>query len=500
MSEQSSKPLVVLVYPKTGWDLKNVTSLLPLSLLYMVRPLREAGFDALLLDQRNDPNWESRLKALVNDNRTLAVGISAMTGLQICWGIKAAQIVRKNSRLPIIWGGIHPTLLPEQTLECQWVDVVVRGEGEQCLPELMRALADSTALDEIAGLCFKQGDRIHCTPERPFIELDQALIPEYDTIDVSDYITTQTLGVRDLAITTSRGCPNRCSYCYNMPYSKRKWRAQSAKAVVEHIRLIQERFNIQGILIKDDNFFVDKKRIEKIAQGLETLKNPVIIRGECRADYIARHWSVDFLKTLYEHGFREMTVGAESGSDETLDVLCKDITVEDIRLANKRLCKAGITTKFTFMTGYPNEKIEHIRQTLDLMLELVRENPYARVTPLHLYAPYPGTALYEKSIRGGFQPPAVFEEWADVNFHELRLPWIAPSLSKQLEKASVATYFLDGRTVPEYFSDSTLMKVAARVYGAVVRWRASRFFFRWMPEIFLFEWVRKRKKMVADKE
>lgn len=498
MMNASSGPRVVLVYPKTGWDLKNVTSLLPLSILYLVRPLRRAGFDVELIDQRLDSDWENRLLSFALDDRTLAVGISAMTGLQIRWGIKAARIVRKNSRLPIVWGGIHPTLLPEQTLQSGWADYVVRGEGELTLPELMQAVADSASVDDIAGICYLKGDDIYATAERPFIELDQYLIPDYDAVNVSDYITTQTLGIKDLAITTSRGCPNRCSYCYNLPYSKRRWRAQSAEGVVEHIRLIQKRFNIQGILIKDDNFFVDRKRIEKIAQGLEALEKPVIIRGECRADYIARHWDEDFLEYLFQHGFREMTVGAESGSDETLELLCKDISVNDIRVANERLGRAGIATKFTFMTGYPNEKIEHIRQTLDLMLELVKENPHARVTPLHLFAPYPGTSLYEKSIAGGYTPPGSLEEWAGVNFHELRLPWISQSLSKKLENASVATYFLDGRTVPEYFAGSALMRFAAKVYGAVVRWRAARFFFHWMPEILVFEWVRKRKKLTDD--
>jgi radical SAM superfamily enzyme YgiQ (UPF0313 family) len=170
--------------------------------------------------------------------------------------------------------------------------------------------------------------------------------------------------------------------------------------------------------------------------------------------------------------------------------------VDDIRTANRRLGAAKIASKFTFMTGYPGETLAQTRQTLDLMLDLVRENRYARVTPLHLFAPYPGTDLYDESVTKGYTPPVDLEGWAHVNFHNLRLPWIDADRSKKLERASVATYFLDGRTVPEYFSKSWFMKTAAKIYGAVVRFRAARFFFSFMPELALFEWVRKHKKMI----
>jgi radical SAM superfamily enzyme YgiQ (UPF0313 family) len=471
--------------------------LLPLSVLYLVRPLRQAGFDPVIIDQRIDRDWRRTLSDLVTSGDVPAVGISAMTGQQVRWGLEASAIVRKlDPDLPIVWGGVHGSLLPEQTVRDPHVDIVVRREGEETFPELLQTMASGKDLSAVAGIAYLDGDRYVQTEDRAPVDLDPVMIPDYDAVNVEDYITSQTLGLRDLAIMTSRGCPNRCAYCYNIPYSSRRWRAQSAEKVVDHIEQIVRNYRVQGILVKDDNFFVNRKRVEKIAEGLAARNLNVTIRGECRADYIAQQWDQDFLDFLGRNGFREMTVGAESGSDETLGVLCKDITVADIKESNRRLAKAGISAKFTFMTGYPNETTAHVRQTLQLMLDLVAESRYARVTPLHLFSPYPGTELFDLSVKHGHAPPDTLAGWADVDFHQLDIPWLEPAMRRKLERASLATYFLDGRTVPEYFAGSRLMQIVAKVYSVVVRWRAKRFFFGFMPELALFQWYRKRKEMV----
>jgi len=487
------KPLVILVYTRTGWDIKNVSSLLPLSVLYLVRPLRRAGFDVALLDQRIDPAWERRLRELA-PGATL-VGISAMTERQIEWGLRAATIVRRAApNTPIVWGGIHASLMPAQTARHPLVDIVVRREGEITLPRLAQTIVAGGDLREVAGLTLFRNGEIIATPDRDeYADLDDVLIPDYDAIKIEDYVTTQTLGVRDLAITTSRGCPGACRYCYNLPFNRRRWRAASADAVVAHIKLIVGRFAIDGILIKDDNFYVDRKRVEAIAEGLRRENLRVTIRGECRADYIARHWDEDFLRYLHAAGFREMTVGAESGDDETLEVLQKGITVADIKEANERLRRANIPTKFTFMTGFPGETPDNLRRTLELMLHLTQANETARVTTLHLFTPYPGTPVYEAALAAGYRPPVDLAGWSDASFHELHLPWIDPRRSRQLERASLATYFLDGRTVPEYFSGHALIPLLARLYTRVIRWRCRRMFFRLMPEAAIIDWYRGRQ-------
>jgi len=487
------RSLIILVFTRTGWDFKNVTALLPLSVLYLVRPLRRLGFDVVLLDQRLDEQWERKLREL--SPRALLVGISAMTGVQIAWGLKAAALVRSAApETPIVWGGIHPTLLPQQTAAHPLVDIVVRGEGETTLPRLAQTIREGGDLREVPGLTLVRSGEVQATPAPPLMtDMDEALAPDYEAINVEDYVTTQTLGLRDLAITTSRGCPNGCRYCYNLPFNQRRWRGQSAAAVVEHVKTLVTRFGLQGILIKDDNFYADRRRVEDIAEGLQREKLQVTIRGECRADYISRRWDEPFFKFLYDAGFREMTVGAESGDDRTLAHLGKDLTVADIREANQRLRRAAIAVKFTFMTGFPSEDLSAIRRTIALMLELLETNPLARVTPLHLYAPYPGTPMFEEAVTCGYQPPADLSQWSEVSFHNPNLPWLNQAWKKRLKRASVATYLLDGRTAAEYFTGHPAVQTLVRWYGGIIRWRCRHMFFELMPETAIIDWYRKRK-------
>ncbi len=488
---------VILVYTKTGWDVKNVTTLLPLSVLYLGKPLRRAGYTPIIIDQRIDPHWERSLRQRIREGDVAAVGISAMTGLQIKWGLAAAAIARQEAAdIPLVWGGVHPTLLPDQTARHPLVDYVVWREGEKALVDLLDALKDTRQPAGVPGVAYASanGDIVR-GPDPDFIDLGDALIPDYDLVNVPDYVTTQTLGHRDLAIMTSRGCPHRCIYCYNTAYGNRHWRAQPAEAVAEHIERIVKSFGLDAILVKDDNFFASRSRVISIAEQIRRRGLKVTIRGECRADYIADQYDIDLLRDLYDAGFRELTIGAEVGTDEALKQLQKDLSVQQIREASNKLRQAKIAAKFTFLCGFPGETDDSLAKTLDLMLELIRDNPFARVTPIHLYAPFPGTEMFDRAVKLGFSPPAKLQDWSGIDFHSVNTPWIDPANRRRLERMSVSTYFLDGRTMPEYFAASPVMKNLSRIYGAVVRWRARFKNFRFMPELWLVEQYKKLKSM-----
>jgi hypothetical protein len=121
---------VVFIFPRTLWDIKNVTTRLPMSVLYMGTVLQEWGFSVQVIDQRVDEGWERTLRRALRE-RPLWVGISSMTGQQIRWGLEAARMVRRvDAAIPIVWGGVHPTILPKQTLAHPLVDAVAVGEGE----------------------------------------------------------------------------------------------------------------------------------------------------------------------------------------------------------------------------------------------------------------------------------------------------------------------------------------------------------------------------------
>lgn len=142
----------VLLYPEIikGWQARPRVGI-PLSLLSLVAPARNAGYDVRLIDQRTEPQWEAQLLDELKKG-PLCVGISSMTGPQLRYALAASRLVKAHSPAPVVWGGPHPSLMPDQTLRHELVDVVVEGEGEETLPELLQALEGKRPMDTVRGI------------------------------------------------------------------------------------------------------------------------------------------------------------------------------------------------------------------------------------------------------------------------------------------------------------------------------------------------------------
>jgi anaerobic magnesium-protoporphyrin IX monomethyl ester cyclase len=186
----------------------------PLALLHIASPLQREGYQVRILDMRLE---DYRNKAIGNP---VFVGITCMSGQQIHYGLEFARKVRAESPFcPIVWGGVHPTLLPEQTAASKSVDVVVRGEGELVVPELANKLAAGEPLDNVRGLTFKSKGSIKSTADADLIDLDDIPVElPYDLLNLEKYNTQQS---GRFHIQTSRGCPHRCGFCYNSDFNKR---------------------------------------------------------------------------------------------------------------------------------------------------------------------------------------------------------------------------------------------------------------------------------------
>ncbi len=484
-------PDVVLVYPRTLWDMRNVTTRLPLAVLYIGTVLKEHGFAVQVIDQRVDDHWTETLRRALNE-RPLWVGISSMTGRQIRWGLAASRIVRHADRtIPVVWGGVHPTILPDQTLAHPLVDVVAVGEGEMTALELSRAFRDGgprADLSDIAGLVWtREGEVIHNRPRR-YTPMDELPLLDYSLVDVENYILSEVPGERSLQITTSRGCPMRCGYCYlTVVPDGRRYRAESPERTVERIARMMRLFDLNAIHIIDDEFFTQRRRARRVCELILERGIEVTLRTNCRIDYIDR-MSMDDLRLFRRAGFKHLYLGAESGNDRVLAFINKGITRDQIIRVNRKLREAGIAPKFSFMGGFPTETIAEVKDTLSLMLRLVRDNPQAYTTPVQLYSPYPGTPLYDYCLRTGMRMPQTLEEWSESGWEHIDYSWLSPAEERFLQKTAYFTFFLDGKTVAESMR-SPLMRLAARVYGRLVRWRVSVDFYAFMPEVALIKWA-----------
>lgn len=408
---------VILVYPRTGVDL-GATVAPPHSVLAIAAPLPSKGYNVKIIDQRVDPDWKTHLIEYLKTN-PICVGISCMTGTQIYFAIEAAKVIRNitDGKVPIVWGGPHPSLLPEQTLQSEYVDVVCVGEGELSFLELIDAFQKKIPMKQVQGIGFKDGRQIVMTPPRPLIDVEELLPVPWELIDVNKYIHRDFYikGVnRSLDIgQTSRGCPFLCGFCASASIRQRKWRAMSVEKSLHAILDPVKRFNLDCIWIRDDEFYIDRNRASKICEGI--IESGLKIRwytSGTRVDVFNKATDEQIL-LLKKSGADTLKFGAESGSNRILKLMNKGIKAEDTIEANLKAKRCGIIPAFALMIGFPTETFEEINQTIELFIRLKKDNAQAQFEVISPYTAFPGTPLYDLALKHGLNPPKTLEGWTD---------------------------------------------------------------------------------------
>jgi len=406
----------------------------PLALLYLASSLRQEGYQVRILDMRIED-----LRS-VSIGNPLFVGITTMSGQQIHYALKFAQKVRAETpSCPIVWGGVHPTLLPEQTAASKFVDIVVRGEGELVVPKLAKKLATNQTLVDVNGLTFKSEGSIKSTADADLIDLNEIPVElPYDLLKLEKYTAFQ---FGRFHIQTSRGCPHRCGFCYNTDFNKRKWRSKSAKRVLEEIEYILQKFpQIRIIDPIDDNFFVDQRRVKDICQGIISSKIKIKWRANCRFDYLSTY-DKDFLALLEKSGCVEIDFGGESGSEQLQQFICKDVTPTQMlqSLTNLRKWAPSIEPYVSWLSGLPNETYEDLLKTFDLMDKMKETNPRTQHYGIFVYTPFPSPMI--ESLGYAFQLPKSLEEWGNIEVFHFHPPWHSKTYIDKLEAISAVTRY-----------------------------------------------------------
>jgi len=369
-------------------------------------------------------------------------------------------------------------MLPEQSLENDFIDVVAIGEGEETAVELAQVLREhgsgAQELAQVAGIAFKRDGHVVKTSKRPFIQDLDRYRPAWHLVDIERYfrsgqhfytdIGSQFWGEKIAAVFTSRGCPWRCAFCYNQFVNKRSFRAQSAQSVIDEIQEYKERYGVTAIIFEDDGFFTNRERALEIVRRIG-----VPWTSSIRANYLAK-WGDDFVRELKQHHCFELRIGAESGSPRVLEIMAKDITVEQIREAARVCLRNGVKPSLGFMVGSPGETWSDVRMTLDLMDELETMGDDIAVLGPCIFTPFPGTPLFEEAVKRGFEPPATLEEWS-IRVWDHKQP-LAPYVDPRIRFVG---YYrrLAQRTDMERLTFSLPTRILSRI--ARSRWR-RRFF------------------------
>jgi radical SAM superfamily enzyme YgiQ (UPF0313 family) len=418
---------IILFFPRTGLD-KIIQ--LPLSALCIASTLPD--YDVLLLDERVN---NDSLKIIENKSpNAICFGVSTMTGKQIHYALRASQIA--YSKTKVVWGGIHPSLEPRQTLANKNVDIVVRGEGELSFPDVVNSISMNLELGKILGIGFREANgREVLTPNRPFA--DMSCLPElpYHKLDIDRYIVQRDGFKRCLTLQTSRGCPHSCTFCINPIYNRQKWRCIKAEQMVERTESLKERYKLDGIIYQEDNFFASMSRVVDFCNLMIRRNVGIGWKANCRISYLVDK-GIDFFSLLEESGCKLLQFGVESGSDRILNLLNKQTTVSQITSVNKKLGKSKLKCRYNFIVGLPGETDEEIKATFEFIEKLKRENKNLESCFVNLYTPWPSTQLFSQSVQMGFNPPKTLEEWESFSWNSITTPWINKKTATLLKKLS----------------------------------------------------------------
>jgi len=468
----------VLINPNVGYTLQNFQfrPRIPSSILHVGTALHHAGHRVMLVDQIMEDNWKGAIDQALQEPELAFVGISTMTGGQIRNALEMAEYVRPRTDKPIVWGGIHPTLLPEQTLENELVDVVVRREGEETVVELMDALTSSGSLDGIRGVSFRDnGTAVH-NPDREFIDLDAQPIPNYDLLDMNRYAVERE-GYRSVNIATTRGCPFNCGYCFVNEYHKGKWRARSAEHTLEWIRFLIDSYGYNHFWLDDEEFFIDVDRAREVMLELKPLG--IRWKASIRLDSVLR-MDDELLDLLFDSGCYRLSFGVESGSNRLLKLMNKRATREDAIAVNRRLAEKPMFPRYNFMMGFPTESYDELKETVSLAWQMKRDNPRAHFSQFFIFTPYPGCDLYDRAVELGMTPPTRLEQWAGFRGHVDNTTWLANDMSRAMKMLAFASPFLNE---PVDTTPSLPVKLLGLAYRPIARQRIRHHFYRFPLEI-----------------
>lgn len=478
---------VVLVFPKMYLDQKVDKPNIPLAAITLGTMLLEKGYTVTVIDQRTDLNWQKTLE-IVLERKPLMVGISCLSGPPIYFGLQIAAFLKERSDVPVIWGGLHPTLEPQTTFEHPLVDMVVVGEGEVSIVELAQALEGKIPLSKVGGLIFRENGKIIYNHPAVIIPLSEIPPLRFDLVNYKQYKQNPYHFKEDRVtafIETSRGCCNRCAYCTR---SKRpsRWRALNPENTVARFKYYKDNFGIDSFILADENFFVDLKRVEGIVNLLEKENLSIHWDGSSRPEYLAHRIRLDLLKRLEGVGFQVSVIGAEAGSDRVLKFINKGCTLEDIILASKKIAQTKISPAYVSIVGFPTETPEEVRMTEKLVARLAEGNPRASTNIVKLI-PTPGSTILDECVKAGYPRPQKLEDWIKI-FDPLFLvdkSWISKDTLAYIAQNEYYFKLLSRR------GDNFLFNIAYKIFSKIRKLRYKFNFYSFPFETWLYKLVKK---------
>lgn len=396
-----------------AYDQKQVRKMQPyrpLGTLYAAAALRSAGFSVALFDTMlRDPEREfsdffaqhsPRVVALYEDDFNFLSKMCLTRMREVAWHISR---IAKERGVPVVAHGSDATDHSEMFLD-HGVDYILRGEAEQSLVDLCRALLARTQPGDIDGLVYRDADGARVcgsgsmAKNAAWADLPQ---PPADLTDFHSYREAwqQAHGYFSVNMVSSRGCPYRCNWCAK-PISGNKFHLREASAVAEEMRQLKVEAGAEHIWFSDDVFALNRRWVQEFAIEVNRRDAVLPFKIQSRADLM----SVETVEALQSAGCAEVWMGVESGSQKILDAMDKGLLLAEVQTARQRLRRAGIRACYFLQFGYPGEQWQQLQETI----QFVRQTRPDDVGISFSY-PLPGTVFYER-VRAELGPK---RNWTD---------------------------------------------------------------------------------------
>ncbi len=455
---------------------------IPVALLKIASMIDRKKYESVIVSAT--PKYDYETQILKDSKDALCFAVRVLTGHDIIEAIELIKKIKKvNPNLPIVWGGWHGAIFPDQTLESSYADIIIRGQGERTFKELVERLVTKKDLKGLPGIIYKDksGKIIH-NPERPFEDINNFPDIPYDLINIDDYVDNFD-GLRAAFYVTSQGCPFKCKFCAEPLVFKQRWSSLSNERILKDWEYLSKK-GIEFIIIGDDNFFVNEKKVKDFCEKFIAKKLPLKwgrVSGRVR-QMLA--FSDETWQLIKDTGCTDIQVGAETGDQNVLDYIGKELTVDEIVQFIERARKFKIKATPAFILGLPTEEFrkassKEIQKLLDkqwnaffdVMDRCYKDHKDYDEIRLFAYDPYPGNPLYDLSCELGFDAPKKLEEWAIIR----PAPWIKESLR---EKIRMLQYFLfpyardgyAGRHIKKF-------KLLQKLFHKSAQWRWKHRFF-----------------------
>jgi radical SAM superfamily enzyme YgiQ (UPF0313 family) len=369
----------------------------PMGILYVATYLANAGVEVSILDATAKNLTTTATANWIKKEDPDILGLSTLTCSSRTAPQIAKQAKKENPNLTTVLGGLHATYNAPRILEkYPWIDIIVRGEGEQTALELTKTLQKENSLKDIEGITFRNNGNITSTPDHPLIkDVDSIPFPDRTLLDSEYHAIAAGINAAPKKYTsfvTSRGCVYNCRFCGIRALAKNIWRPRTVENALEELLLLESQGYRQFHFV-DDNFMLNQKRAIKLCQRIREEKIDMDWISLGRVD----NCSYSMLKELVRAGCKIIHFGIESANQRILNYYNKRITPQQSIDAVKAARKAGVDVIIgSLIVGAPDETPQEIQNTLEFAKQLKLDIP-----EINLLAAYPGVEIWDELKMNG---------------------------------------------------------------------------------------------------